>query len=54
LDSENRFGYESRIVNLHTLKPIDAAAILRASRETGVVITAEEHQTGALACGSAQ
>ncbi|MGA9967685.1 MAG: transketolase [Terriglobales bacterium] len=43
------FGYESRIVNLHTLKPIDAAAILRAARETGVVITAEEHQIGALA-----
>jgi len=43
------FGYESRIVNLHTLKPIDVAAILRAARETGVVITAEEHQIGALA-----
>ena len=43
------FGYESRIVNLHTLKPIDFAAILRAARETGVVITAEEHQIGALA-----
>jgi len=43
------FGYESRIVNLHTLKPIDAAAILRAARETGVIITAEEHQIGALA-----
>jgi transketolase len=36
-------------VNLHTLKPIDFAAILRAARETGVVITAEEHQLGALA-----
>jgi transketolase len=43
------FGYESRIVNLHTLKPIDAAAIVRAAGETGVVITAEEHQIGALA-----
>jgi len=43
------FGYESRIVNLHTLKPIDVAAILRAARETGVIITAEEHQIGALA-----
>ena len=43
------FGYESRVVNLHTLKPIDVAAILRAARETGVVITAEEHQIGALA-----
>jgi transketolase len=43
------FGYESRVVNLHTLKPIDAAAIVRAAGETGVVITAEEHQIGALA-----
>ena len=43
------FGYETRILNLHTLKPIDTAAILHAARETGVVITAEEHQIGALA-----
>jgi len=43
------FGYESRVINLHTLKPIDEAAILRAARETGVIVTAEEHQIGALA-----
>jgi transketolase len=43
------FGFETRVVNLHTLKPIDEGAILRAARETGVVITAEEHQIGALA-----
>jgi len=43
------YGYESRILNLHTLKPIDEGAILRAAHETGVVITAEEHQIGALA-----
>jgi len=43
------FGYESRVVNLHTLKPIDEAAILRAARETSVIVTAEEHQIGALA-----
>jgi transketolase len=43
------FGYETRIVNLHTLKPIHEAAILRAALETGVVVTAEEHQIGALA-----
>ncbi len=46
---KNDFGYESRVINLHTLKPIDAAAILRAARETGVIVTAEEHQIGALA-----
>jgi transketolase len=43
------FGYETRILNLHTLKPLDAEAIVRAARETGVIVTAEEHQIGALA-----
>jgi transketolase len=43
------FGYNTRVLNLHTLKPIDHAAVLRAARETGVVVTAEEHQIGALA-----
>jgi transketolase len=46
---KREFGYETRVLNLHTLKPIDAEAIRRAARETGVVITAEEHQIGALA-----
>lgn len=43
------FGYETRVINMHTLKPIDEPAIIAAVRETGVVITAEEHQIGALA-----
>ena len=43
------FGYETRVLNLHTLKPIDAEAVVRAARETGVLVTAEEHQIGALA-----
>ena len=43
------FGYETRVVNMHTMKPIDESAIIRAAKETGVVITAEEHQVGALA-----
>jgi transketolase len=46
---KQEYGYETRVLNLHTLKPIDAEAILRAARETGIVITAEEHQIGALA-----
>ncbi len=46
---KKEFGYEARVLNLHTLKPIDAEAIIRAARETGVVVTAEEHQIGALA-----
>ena len=43
------FGYETRVLNLHTMKPVDEAAIIRAAKETGIVITAEEHQIGALA-----
>lgn len=46
---KREYGYETRILNLHTLKPIDTEAIVRAARETGVVVAAEEHQTGALA-----
>ena len=46
---KTEFGYETRVVNLHTLKPVDEQAILRAAHETGVIITAEEHQVGALA-----
>jgi len=43
------FGYETRVLNLHTLKPMDTEAIVRAAHDTSVVITAEEHQIGALA-----
>jgi transketolase len=43
------FGYETRILNLHTLKPIDEAAIIWAAKQTGIILTAEEHQIGALA-----
>ncbi len=46
---KQEFGYETRVINLHTLKPIDSAAILRAGKETGAIVTAEEHQIGALA-----
>ena len=42
------YGYTTRILNMHTLKPIDSEAIIRAARETGVIVTAEEHQIGAL------
>ena len=45
---KREFGYETRVINMHTLKPIDEEAIVRAARETGVIVTAEEHQIGAL------
>ena len=43
------YGYETRVLNLHTLKPLDTEAVIRAALETGAVVTAEEHQIGALA-----
>jgi transketolase len=45
---KREYGYETRVINMHTLKPIDDAAVIRAACETGVIITAEEHQIGAL------
>ncbi|MFH1501766.1 MAG: transketolase [Candidatus Eisenbacteria bacterium] len=40
------YGIESRVLNVHSVKPLDRAAIVRAAAETGLVVTAEEHQTG--------
>ncbi|MCD6590456.1 MAG: transketolase family protein [Candidatus Aenigmarchaeota archaeon] len=37
-------GIDVRVVNVHTVKPIDEKAIITAAKETGVVVTAEEHQ----------
>lgn len=36
-------GIKVKVINIHTIKPIDKEAIIKAARETGVVITAEEH-----------
>lgn len=36
-------GVTARVLDMHTIKPLDEAAILRAARETGAIVTAEEH-----------
>lgn len=36
-------GISARVVNVSTIKPLDEETIVRAARETGAVITAEEH-----------
>lgn len=33
-----------RVINIHTIKPLDQAAIIAAAQETGAIVTAEEHQ----------
>jgi transketolase len=42
------YELETRVLNVHTLKPLDRAAVIRAARETGAVLTCEEHQVGGL------
>ncbi len=37
-------GIEADILNIHTIKPLDAEAILNSVKKTGCVVTAEEHQ----------
>lgn len=37
-------GVECRVINMHTLKPLDKEAIERAARDCGAIVTAEEHQ----------
>jgi len=37
-------GVNAEVINLHTIKPIDRAAILESAKKTGCVVTAEEHQ----------
>lgn len=36
-------GVQVRVLDMHTVKPIDEAAIVRAARETGAIVVAEEH-----------
>lgn len=36
-------GIEARVLDMHTLRPMDREAIAEAARETGAIITAEEH-----------
>ncbi|HUC92870.1 MAG TPA: transketolase C-terminal domain-containing protein [Paenibacillus sp.] len=36
-------GVSARVINMHTIKPLDEEAILKAARETGHIITVEEH-----------
>ncbi len=36
-------GLDVRVVDMHTVKPIDRDAILEAARETGAILTVEEH-----------
>jgi len=36
-------GVNARVINIHTIKPIDAELIIKAAKETRAIVTAEEH-----------
>ena len=37
-------GIDAKVVNMHTIKPIDRKAIIDSAKQTGAIVTAEEHQ----------
>ena len=51
----SRKGIEMRIISMHTIKPFDSNAVIRAAKQTGAVITLEEHTiTGGLGGATAE
>jgi len=54
-DGLSKRGVNARVLDMHTLKPLDVEAIERAARETGAIVTAEEHLLqGGLGAGVAR
>ncbi len=43
---KEEFGIETRIINVHTVKPLDKESLIRASEETGRILSVEEQQVG--------
>ncbi|MEN9743995.1 MAG: hypothetical protein RLZZ65_1800 [Bacteroidota bacterium] len=39
----HEIGISAELINMHTIKPLDEAAILKSAAKTGCVVTAEEH-----------
>jgi transketolase len=37
-------GIKARVINMHTIKPLDKEIVLKAAQETGAIVTAEDHQ----------
>ncbi len=42
-ESLEKEGISARVINIHTIKPLDKDIILAAAKETGAIVTAEEH-----------
>jgi len=43
-DMLSKNGISARVINIHTIKPIDTDIIVKAAYETGAIVTCEEHQ----------
>jgi transketolase len=43
---KEEYNIKTRILNIHTVKPIDRKAIAKAAEETNIILTVEEHQVG--------
>ncbi|MEQ4304380.1 transketolase C-terminal domain-containing protein [Plantactinospora sp. B6F1] len=44
-DELARAGVAARVLNMHTVKPVDRAAVVRAARQTAGIVTVEDHLT---------
>lgn len=42
-DALKKEGINARVINIHTIKPIDKDILVKAAKETDVIVTAEEH-----------
>lgn len=42
-DALKNEGISVRVIDMHTIKPLDKEAVLKAAKETGKIVTAEEH-----------
>lgn len=42
-DELSKEGIDAKIVNIHTIKPIDSELLIKVAKETGAIVTAEEH-----------
>jgi transketolase len=48
-------GIQARVIDMHTIKPIDREAIIKAAKETGIIVTGEDHNiTGGLGTAVAE
>lgn len=42
-DELSKDGIEARVIDIHTIKPLDEEILVKAAKETGAMVTAEEH-----------